>query len=204
MGATDTSQARNWGAILATPFAHLVPISNLPLSQSSPSTTLQATEQPFTEPLHQFPAGPPAFTPVPIVNPFSTAQVRDLYKKPRGHAPTSYPQQGKPSSVSHFSSVRPKLSLRSTRPLEDLACLSSHSPELARPSSTLFYFLIYARFPFTLLSTTHSAWSLSPTPFPTSPPDLINLYLASSWYFSSSGEAVPTLTIRAKSSSLPP
>ena len=85
-----------------TLFAHLAFISNLLLSQSSPTITFQATEHPFPELLQDF-ADPPAFTPVPSVNPFSTAQLRELHKKQTGHVPTSYPQQSKSSSVSHFS-----------------------------------------------------------------------------------------------------
>lgn len=77
-------------------------ISNLLLSQSSPPITFQTTEHPFPE-LFQHLADPPAFTPVPSVNPFSTAQLRDLHQKQRGHVPTSHPQQSKSSSVFHFS-----------------------------------------------------------------------------------------------------
>ena len=81
------------------------------------------------------------------------------------------------------------------KPLEDPAYTSSHSPELAQPSYTVFCFLKSARFPPTLLSTSPSAWGLSPHPHTPlcSFPYLINLYLASSCYFSSSKEAVPTL-----------
>ena len=55
-------------------FVHLVFISNLLLSQSSPAVTLQATEHPFPE-LLQHLADPPTFTPVPSGNPFSSCEI---------------------------------------------------------------------------------------------------------------------------------
>lgn len=179
-------------------------ISNLLLSQSSPPITFQATEHPFPE-LLQHLADPPAFTPVPSVNPFSTAQLRDLHKKQRGRVPTSHPQQSKSSSVSRFSREEDQTLTAVYTALEAPASTSSHSPELTQPSYTLCYFLKYARFPPTLLSTSPSAWGLSPYPHThlCCFPYLINLYLASTCYFSSSREAVPALTTTAKPSSLP-
>ena len=99
---------------------------------------------------------------------------------------------------------RTKLSLQSTRPWRPQPPRPAIA-ELTQPSYTLCYFLKYARFPPTLLSTSPSAWGLSPYPHTRLCcfPYLINLYLASTCYFSSSREAVPALTTTAKPSSLP-